>query len=66
MCEPKCNQIRRSNSQHKVPRVIFALNQSRSDFNKYKQFSSSLLRLRSWDFASMLGLGNVNETWDRM
>ena len=48
----------------KSHKFFFALNQSRSDFNEHKQFSNSLLRLRSWDFDSMLGLGNVNETWD--
>ena len=44
-------------------RRCFRMENSRSDFDNYPCFNG-FSRLKSWDFASMLGLANMSGTWD--
>ena len=46
------------------PEIHFCINQSRSDFNDYKLYFNGFLKLKSWDFAFMLGLANTSDTQD--
>ena len=40
------------------------IKESRSNFNGYKPYINGLLKLKSWDFASMLGLVDMSGSWD--
>ena len=36
----------------------------RYEFNVNQSYFNGFLRLKSWDFASMLGLADMSGTWD--
>ena len=45
------------------PEIIY-IKYLRFDFNGYTPYLNGFLRLKSWDFASMLILANMSGTWD--
>ena len=56
-------QKARPNSQDKS-RKYLCIKYSRSDFNDTLPYFNGFLRLKIWDFTSMLGLANMSGTWD--
>ena len=59
--EPKA----RPNPQHKSCKY-FCIKYSKYDFNEYKSYFDGFFKLKSWDFASTLGLVNLSGLWDPM